>query len=136
MHRLGGAAVPEHPERHRDATENKIITIDDRSLPCDFLPTQKRAVLASQIFDRGLLVRDADDGVTTRDRGVIDPGDRFATAPQNVLAGRQRYLPTSPDQPIRRRRLGSCSVEKPADFSPERVPEPVHGSHKAWIAQD
>ena len=85
-----------------------------------------RAVLAPEVFQKGAAALDVDEGMTSRDRGVLDEQVCLCIAPDHAFSQRQRNLASLEKQPESTDRC--IGGHRSSNRSDEGVPESVHGA--------
>lgn len=89
----------EDPEAQKHGADLNLISLAEAHRPCpDPFAFDESPVLATEILDRGVLLRDADAGVSPGNRVVVDPGGRLWVAAEDVLARPERDFFIVPDE--------------------------------------
>ena len=95
----------------------------------------ERAVLASQVLQRGGLTGYDDSRVVPRDAVDVDGSDTVLRTPEEVLAVLEGDLAASPDQlqDVIRGNASRIRFALVGERTREGVPEPVHGPYEARL---
>jgi serine/threonine protein kinase len=95
----GGWKAIQDAVRQRDRANLDLIAVLEHDLRGDALPVHQRSILAPQILRRGLVVRELDPDVLSRDGGGIDANETVAIAADQVRAFREEPFTRSQHQP-------------------------------------
>ena len=93
----------EDPEDHRGRADRDQVLVREPRGRFDFPAPEERAVLASEILEKGPDPVDEDPGVPAGNQVVIDPERRALVAADHVLSGSKGDFAISPDKTEGRR---------------------------------